>query len=206
MIVYLVRHGESLAAARCVYQGDDDPLSDLGKKQAEILAQRLQLLSIDVFYSSPLNRARKTAEVISAKTGNPVELWDELREWRNPTEIVGLSLSSPEAKSIKKLIKDNYQKGDWRYSDEETFQELRDRGQKAIKKMLAQKAKKVLCVSHAGIIKMIVTLMVFGDLVTPEIYWNFKYHMHSDYAGLTICKYSPGHGWRVNTWNDTTLL
>ena len=206
MKVYFVRHGESVSCAADIFQKDDDVLSEKGKEQVKVLAEEIKILSIDSFYSSPFIRAQETAEIISQQIGKPFEVWDNLFEARSPKEVVGKPLRDPEARKIKKLIKENYYKGNWKYSDEETFEELRVRGNEVVENLLKKPEKEnVLCVSHAGIIKMIVTLMVFGDLLTPEIYWAFKYHMHSDHAGLTICKYSPNHGWWVNSWNKTVL-
>jgi len=205
MIVYLVRHGESVSCAADMFQKDEDGLSEKGKKQVESLAQELKNLSIDSFYSSPFERAKETAEIISRSIGKPFEVWDILFEARSPKEIMGESFDDPDVRKIRKLIKDNYHKGNWKYSDEETFEELKSRGKEIIENFSNKPEKEtVLCVSHAGIIKMIVALMVFGDLLTPEIYWSFKYHMHSDHAGITVCKYTPHHGWWVNTWNKTS--
>lgn len=66
MRLILVRHGESEWNRIGRYQGQEDaPLSELGLQQAEALAQRLQHEEIDVIYTSPLQRARKTAEAIA---------------------------------------------------------------------------------------------------------------------------------------------
>jgi len=50
------------------------------------------------------------------------------------------------------------------------------------------------------------SLMIFPDSLTAPLYWNFKYHLASEYTGITTCKYSESRGWWVITWNDTTHL
>ena len=66
MRLIIVRHGES--EWNCVgrYQGQRDArLSELGLRQANALAQRLRHEPIDVIFTSPLQRAAKTAEAIA---------------------------------------------------------------------------------------------------------------------------------------------
>lgn len=65
MRLILVRHGESEWNRIGRYQGQQDaPLSELGLRQAEALAHRLQNEQLDAIYTSPLQRARRTAEAI----------------------------------------------------------------------------------------------------------------------------------------------
>ncbi len=66
MRLILVRHGESEWNRIGRYQGQADaPLSDLGLRQADALANRLRQEQIDAIYTSPLQRARKTAAAIA---------------------------------------------------------------------------------------------------------------------------------------------
>jgi broad specificity phosphatase PhoE len=66
MRLIIVRHGESEWNRIGRYQGQADaPLSDLGLRQAEALAGRLQREPLDVIFTSPLQRAAKTAEAIA---------------------------------------------------------------------------------------------------------------------------------------------
>jgi probable phosphoglycerate mutase len=66
MRLIIVRHGES--AWNCIgrYQGQADaPLSELGNSQAQALAERLQSERLDAIYTSPLQRAARTAQEIA---------------------------------------------------------------------------------------------------------------------------------------------
>lgn len=66
MRMIIVRHGESEWNRIHRYQGQlDAALSDLGLRQAEALAQRLQKEPIDIIYTSPLKRAADTAHAIA---------------------------------------------------------------------------------------------------------------------------------------------
>src|SRR5690349_17933268 len=66
MRLILVRHGESEWNRTGRYQGQEDaPLSELGLRQADALANRLKNESLDAIYTSPLQRALRTAEAIA---------------------------------------------------------------------------------------------------------------------------------------------
>ena len=56
-------------------------LSDEGRGQAERVAQWLALSRIDAVVTSPLRRARQTAEPIEASLGLTAAVIDDLREW-----------------------------------------------------------------------------------------------------------------------------
>lgn len=75
-MLLLARHGRTLANAQGLLQGRMDmTLDDVGRLQARQIAEALG--SVDVVISSPLRRARETAEAF----GRPVEIddrWIEL--------------------------------------------------------------------------------------------------------------------------------
>ena len=54
MLLYIIRHGDPDYANDC--------LTEKGKKQAEALGKRLSIQGFDEIYSSPMGRARQTAE------------------------------------------------------------------------------------------------------------------------------------------------
>lgn len=82
MIVFLIRHGESIGNAKGLHQGqkNDFPLSKLGKEQSNYLKERLKNLKIDAIYSSDLLRAKETAEILSKSKGMTPLLDKRLRE------------------------------------------------------------------------------------------------------------------------------
>ncbi len=77
----LVRHGETEFNLQRRYQGQMDiPLSDLGKRQAELVAGRLAAKEIDAIYASDLSRAMETAQAIAEACGLEVTPEPRLRE------------------------------------------------------------------------------------------------------------------------------
>lgn len=81
MHILLVRHGETPWNRDGRYQGRTDvPLSPDGEGQVARLAARLAQIPIEVAVSSPLSRARRTAEVILGSRGTKLELDEGLLE------------------------------------------------------------------------------------------------------------------------------
>ncbi|MFN2385001.1 MAG: histidine phosphatase family protein [Thermoanaerobaculia bacterium] len=79
--VYLVRHGESEAAAEDRFAGEIDvPLSERGREQAKKLAERVGAEPIAAVYSSPLARTTETARILAAPHTLEVLRRAELRE------------------------------------------------------------------------------------------------------------------------------
>ena len=77
MRITFVRHGESESNVTGRWQGQgNSPLSSVGKRQAENLAERLREDSIDLVFSSDLSRAADTAKAL----GRDVTLEPAFRE------------------------------------------------------------------------------------------------------------------------------
>ena len=68
----------------------DFPLSDLGVAQAGALADRLAFLSIEALYTSPLLRAKMTADVVAGAAGLDVVEDDRLQEY-DVGEVSGMT-------------------------------------------------------------------------------------------------------------------
>ena len=65
MILYMIRHGETDWNQEKKIQGDTDiPLNKNGEIQAKEVAKKLETIFFDVCYTSPLQRAKKTAEIV----------------------------------------------------------------------------------------------------------------------------------------------
>ena len=70
MKLFLIRHGETPWTVAKKYQGmTDTPLSPRGIRQARAVAKALRRESVDLIYTSTLQRARYTAELISQELG-----------------------------------------------------------------------------------------------------------------------------------------
>lgn len=78
--ILLIRHGETTWNVSGKVQGCTDiPLSDNGYYQAELVSKRLTNC-FDIMYSSPLKRAKETANIICSNTNiKPITL-NEIRE------------------------------------------------------------------------------------------------------------------------------
>jgi len=93
----LVRHGETEWNSDVIYRGRAEvALSETGRLQAERLGARLAAEGVTVLYSSPLIRARETAEAVGRHTGCAVQVLDDLNDldcgkWQG--------LSDPEVKA-----------------------------------------------------------------------------------------------------------
>ncbi len=72
MLLYIIRHGDPIY--------EPDSLTELGKIQAQAVAKRLSIYGIDKIYSSPLIRARQTAEPTAIMTKNHIEIEDWMSE------------------------------------------------------------------------------------------------------------------------------
>jgi 2,3-bisphosphoglycerate-dependent phosphoglycerate mutase len=91
--VYLVRHGESTWNREHRIQGQSDPpLSDDGRRQAELVGRRLTGRTFSAFFASDLARASETALEIGSAIGCAPQPDESLREiflgeWEGLTTI-----------------------------------------------------------------------------------------------------------------------
>jgi len=76
-LVYLVQHGEKEPLP------GDPGLTRTGREQAVHTGRWLRSLKISALYSSPMRRARETAEGIASITGLPIRCDTQLRERLN---------------------------------------------------------------------------------------------------------------------------
>jgi HAD superfamily hydrolase (TIGR01509 family) len=81
MKLYLVRHGETLWNMENRYQGDTDvPLSPKGEGQARQVRDQLAGIDFDAVYSSSMQRARRTAEIIVENRDQKVQQLPDVHE------------------------------------------------------------------------------------------------------------------------------
>ena len=81
-MILLARHGETTSNKERRFQGRlDVPLNDLGREQARELAERARGEGLAAIYSSPLVRARETADIVAAALGGlEVRVDDRFKE------------------------------------------------------------------------------------------------------------------------------
>ena len=84
MKVYIIRHGETDANKYGVFQGTTNwPLNEDGIKLAKITGERMKGIKFDACFSSPLDRAKTTAELVLENSGNKTEIQfdDRIKEF-----------------------------------------------------------------------------------------------------------------------------
>jgi broad specificity phosphatase PhoE len=136
----LARHGETDWNRELRIQGSSDiELNELGREQAEALADELSGVELDAIYASDLSRARATADAVAARRDLPVRLDPRLRERAFGT-WEGLTREDIEAR----FTPDDRPDG-------ETDEEVRARVLEAIRDIsAAHPGEQVLVVSHGG--------------------------------------------------------
>jgi 2,3-bisphosphoglycerate-dependent phosphoglycerate mutase len=197
--ITLLRHGESVGNASGVIQGQQDyPLSQVGVQQAKALAAYwlARGVTMERIISSPLLRARQTAEIISAAFEIEVVLdpaWTE-RDYG----------------AISGLTQEEYTK---RYPGPppllhpyapfgltgESKWDLFLRAGKAIQNLLTKEPGRILVVSHGGILN-IAMYAILG--IPPQTGSSGPRFPHSN-TGFTRLSYRPEeHSWRLLGFNE----
>jgi broad specificity phosphatase PhoE len=86
---FFLRHGETEPNRLGLATGMTDvPLNDAGRRQAEAAARALAGRGVNAIFSSPLRRARDTAEYVAQQLGLPISIVDDIAE-RNWGEFEG---------------------------------------------------------------------------------------------------------------------
>lgn len=106
MIIF-VRHGETdHNRARLLLGRADPPLTEHGSQQATLAARAVARMSPVRIVSSPLLRARQTADAIAAVTGHSVEIDERLIELDYGT-WEGTPLSDADAERVERWKRDS---------------------------------------------------------------------------------------------------
>ena len=160
LTIYLTRHGQNEDNASGILNGRRDlPLTALGREQAHTLAAEIRESGIrfDAVYTSPLVRARETAEIItSAVPGLPSPLvWDDLIE-----RDFGIMTGAPIASIVERCAPDILRTDTVTYflspSRAETFPDVLARATRALGAIEERHADgAVLLVGHGDIGKML---------------------------------------------------
>jgi broad specificity phosphatase PhoE len=161
--VYLARHGESDWNAAQRWQGHADrPLTELGRRQAVELADRLAGVPLDAVYSSDLLRARETAETVAAPRGLPVRALPELRE----IDVGSWSgLTRPEAAARFPEAYLRWTQGGHGWDDGENYEQMAERVVGAVLRLAARHpGGSALVVAHGGPIRALHAVALGIDL------------------------------------------
>jgi 2,3-bisphosphoglycerate-dependent phosphoglycerate mutase len=150
--VYLARHGQSDWNAETRWQGHADrPLTELGRRQAGQLADRLADVPLAAVYSSDLERARATAEAVAGPRGLAVVPLADLREI-DVGSWSGLTRAEAEERFPAAYLR--WAEGGQGWDDGETYEQMTDRVVRAVVGIGARHPdESVLVVAHGGPIR-----------------------------------------------------
>lgn len=205
MKIYFVRHGQTQYNVLQEHQPENAGLSELGKKQAEILAKRFSKIPIDIIYSSPMKRASQTAEIINESLKKKIIYSGLLNERKSPSEFLGKRTDDPEVSEINKIKNLHQDDPLWHYSDEENFLEFKERIKKFFNVLSKAKKENILVVTHGGPIRMMIFLMMDEEL-TPQAYYKFSDLFDLSNTGITFCERDENGIWMVRAYNDHSHL
>lgn len=207
MTIYFIRHGEGHHNANGLYSTPDFELTEKGKQQARVVAQRLKNLPIKTLIVSPYKRTVQTAEIINKVLNKPIIYSKLAIEVLRPSEIAGKPIDHPESQRIRRFMDSNAHLPDYHYSDEENFFDLKFRAKKLLEYLETFEGNNehIAIVTHAVFIKMVVLSIVLQDELTPKGFLNAYHSLHLATSGLTVCEKNE-NGWRLITWNDQSHL
>ena len=196
----LLRHGETALSAERRFAGRGDiPLTEAGLAQAAAAAGRLAARGgIDVIVTSPLQRARQTAEAAAKATGAPLEVSGDLAE-TDFGKWEGMTFAEASARWPDELSA-------WLGSAEasppggESFAAVARRVLPAVDRLLAvHEFRTLLLVSHVTPIKI---LACRAMLAPPAA----MYRIHLDVASLCEIDWFADGPAVVRSLNDTGHL
>lgn len=206
MYLYLVRHGQSELDHKNIHRDHTPSLSKEGEQQAAAVAKRFSRIAVDAVMASDYVRARETADEIARVTGKEIIEIDLLREQKRPSEIIGKQKDDPEAVAVRKEIVAHKNDPFYHYSDEENFFEFRKRAQEFLHFLSGRDEESVVAVSHGRMTRMLVAVMMHGEVLTPDLFGRLYAFLGISNTGITLCRSGDKNAWQLITWNDHAHL
>lgn len=205
--LYLVRHGESEGNAQRIYQTADTSLSPEGRQQARILQERFKRIPIETLYCSTLKRAQETAEIINGVFNLPVRATALVNEWRKPTSLLGKEVEGKEAQEFHSALRQRPNDPYWKWQDEESIGEVRDRVVAFLDEMKRIPQKNILVVMHSLPLKMMLSVVLFGPEHIPFVQGSSPFPVHTSNTGITVFQLpDEKEDWELLTFNDHAHL
>ncbi len=166
MRIYIVRHGETEANKNGYLQGwTDVPLNENGRFIAELTGRGMKDIRFDHCFSSPLIRAKETAEILLRESGNSVSVsFDDRIKEMNFGSFEGMSVK--DEKLIRFLKEPNV---DYKFPDGESFREVMKRTQEFLKALIAKDDDKTYLVSTHGCALRAMLNFLYED---KDDYWH----------------------------------
>ncbi|MBR2209191.1 MAG: histidine phosphatase family protein [Synergistaceae bacterium] len=169
--IILARHGQTEWNLQYRFQGRTNvKLTETGKRQAHALAARLSSWPVEIVYTSPLDRAYYTASAIAERHNLKPVILPELEE---------INFATWEGESIPGLEKEQHSAfAAWRSdpffyppAGAETWEKLYTRLSRAVKIFLGGEYKRIVVVSHGGIMRALYAVFVG---LNPHKVWNME--------------------------------
>jgi broad specificity phosphatase PhoE len=166
MLLRLVRHGESEGNLAGTLQGSrlDLRLSGRGRRQAEALAIRLADEPVDLVVSSPMSRAKETAEILAAPHGIGVVADPDLVEFDWGT-LTGLPFDDLMEKRVAEL-RERWHAGetDLAAPGGESPRRAAERVTRALHRIAARAPSSPVLVAHGRINRVLMTVLLGRDV------------------------------------------
>jgi probable phosphoglycerate mutase len=201
--LYLIRHGQSAGNAEGRFGGHGPtPLSELGRKQAEITGEALARENITAIFSSALYRAVQTAEPLSRLTGLPIHTKAAFRE-RHVGVLEGLTFDESKQnhpKDYYALVNRNFHHV---ISRGESYRQLVRRSMNELWELLRNhQGERLTVFSHTGAI-CFMTLHLMGAIRsdTKQTPW-----LITSNCGINRFEIRGRNNIRVLALNDTRHL
>lgn len=189
--LHLVRHGEVDNPGHLVYASlPGFHLSELGVSQARAVARYLGRQPIVGIWSSPLERALRTAEAIGERTGQSVRIEEDLSEWTLLDRWAGVSWDDLPERYPGELEAFLEHPGDLPFASE-TLGDLAGRMSRIVRNLdAAHPHGDVVIVSHSGPVRAAALAL------TGSAYNDFWAH-EPGHGSVTTLR--PGSQWTIET-------
>lgn len=182
--IYLVRHGEALDDVNNTFGGAaDDPLTEKGERLAKELAEEIKKLNPQKIYSSPLQRARKTAEIIASILNLPLEVVEDLRERNRYGILTGMKME--EAKKKYPELVEEVKEYKATIEGAEDYDHFKKRVLAAMDKIIQENKEDILIVVHGGIFRIVMWILLNKpDFVEADL--HAVIHIQEQAGQLTL--------------------
>lgn len=172
MRIYLIRHGETVLNQRGCYYGESDAaLNEKGVNQAQAFRAFFSEFRFDYVISSPLKRARNTAEIILGDGEEKKIITDCRLKEQNFGIFEGYTYKELTEKYPEKLRQWNENYSDFRIPGGESFRDVRKRVEDFALD-LPRGDGVMLLAAHKGTLGHFMAAVLHMPL---EGYWNFVF-------------------------------
>jgi len=196
--LYITRHGETQWNTEKRLQGWlNSPLTEKGTLQGQLLNKAVKMYNISKIYSSPSERALKTAKAARGKLDIEIELMDELKEM-NMGDWEGRTLEEIREKEPENF--ENYWTRPQLFikNSGEDFFELVSRTRRAVEKILEENDEgDILIVTHG------VTLKSLLSHFTEEDFFTFWTRPVLEQASISMVEVDKEHHGIIRLYGDT---